>query len=47
MLVTGGVLDNLVGYMRVENEANLPQISPSEFIMIERISPERYLFKTT
>ena len=48
-LIIGGVTDNVVGFMRVENESNLPQMSPSEFIMLERLSPNSkwYLFKTT
>lgn len=48
-LTVGGITDNVVGFMRVENESNLPQMSPSEFIMLERLSPNSkwYLFKTT
>ena len=48
-LIIGGVTDNVVGFMRVENEPDLPQMSPSEFIMLERLSPNSkwYLFKTT
>ena len=48
-LIIGGIRDNVVGFMRVENESNLPQMSPSEFIMLERLSPNSkwYLFKTT
>ena len=48
-LIIGGVTDNVVGFMRVENESNLPQMSPSEFIMLERLSANSkwYLFKTT
>ena len=48
-LILGGVTDNVVGFMRVENEPDLPQMSPSEFIMLERLSPNSkwYLFKTT
>lgn len=48
-LIIGGITDNVVGFMRVENESNLPQMSPSEFIMLERLSPNSkwYLFKTT
>ncbi|WP_149715478.1 hypothetical protein [Campylobacter concisus] len=48
-LTVGGITDNVVGFMRVENESNLPQMSPSEFIMLERLSlnSKWYLFKTT
>ena len=47
MLLIGGVTDNSVGFLRVQDEADLPQMSPSEFIMIEKIAPNWYLFKTT
>ena len=47
MLLIGGVTDNSVGFLRVQDEADLPRISPSEFIMIEKIAPNWYLFKTT
>lgn len=48
-LTVGGITDNVVGFMRVENESNLPQMSPSEFIMLERLfaNSKWYLFKTT
>ena len=38
---------NSVGFLRVQDEADLPQMSPSEFIMIEKIALNWYLFKTT
>ena len=47
MLLIGGITDNSVGFLRVQDEADLPQMSPSEFIMIEKIAPNWYLFKTT
>lgn len=48
-LILGGMLDNAVGFMRVEDAKTLPQMSPSKYIMIKRISPNSkwYLFKTT
>lgn len=47
MLLIGGITDNSVGFLRVQDEADLPQMSPSEFIMIEKIALNWYLFKTT
>lgn len=46
-LLVGGITDNSVGFMRVENIEKLPKITPSEYIMIEKISEKWYLFKTT
>jgi hypothetical protein len=43
----GGVLDNTVGYMYIKDKKNLPQISPSLFIMIKEIGDGWYLYKTT
>ena len=47
MLLIGEITDNSVGFLRVQDKADLPQMSPSEFIMIEKIAPNWYLFKTT
>lgn len=48
-LIIGGVLDNTVGFMRAAREEDVPKMSPSRYIMIERLSPNSkwYLFKTT
>ncbi|MDO5045324.1 hypothetical protein [Campylobacter sp.] len=47
MLVIGGMVDNVVGFLRAENKDDVPLMNPSRFIMIEKIAPKWYLFKTT
>lgn len=46
-LIIGGMLDNVVGFLRVESDEKLPKMTPGYFIMIEKIAPKWYLFKTT
>ena len=47
ILTIGGVTDNTVGFMRANEPSKLPKMSPHEYIMIERVAPKWYLFKTT
>ncbi|QKF92107.1 hypothetical protein [Campylobacter sp. CCUG 57310] len=46
-IIVGGMLNNLIGFMRVEHEADVPKMNPSRYIMIERLSQDSkwYLFK--
>ncbi|CAD7286633.1 hypothetical protein [Campylobacter suis] len=48
-LIVGGMVDNVVGFMRVQSDSELPKMHPSKYIMIKQISPKSkwYLFKTT
>ena len=43
----GGWLDNEVGFIKSENESDLPKIFKSRFILIEKICNNWYLYKTT
>jgi hypothetical protein len=43
----GGVIDNSVGYLYIKNKKNVPQMSPSNFIMVREIGDGWYLYKTT
>lgn len=44
--IIGGTLDNTVGYGYTKS-GELPSISPSEIIWVERLSSHWYLFRTT
>jgi len=46
-IMIGGMIDNEAGYVFTEDESNLPEITSSYFIMIEKIAPHWYLYKTT
>ena len=46
-LSIGGILDNSVGYLYVMPGNNPPEMSPSEFIYIEKITDGWYIYKTT
>ncbi len=43
----GGFLDNEVGYIKCIDESDLPKMFKSRFILIEKISGNWYLYKTT
>ncbi len=43
----GGMVDNSVGYLFVQNEADLPIADPDRIIMLRSIGRGWYLFKTT
>lgn len=43
----GGMIDNTVGYLYVNDLKNLPKMSPDLFIMIREIGNGWYLYKTT
>ncbi len=43
----GGVTDNSVGYLYIKNKKDVPQMSPSDFIMVREIGNGWYLYKTT
>lgn len=43
----GGMLDNNVGYLYVKNKENLPEMNPSNLIMIREIGDGWYIYKTT
>lgn len=45
--VIGGMLDNTVGYLYIEDKNNLPKMNPSRLIMLREIGNGWYLFKTT
>jgi hypothetical protein len=45
--VIGGMIDNTVGYLYVQDRENLPKMNPSRIIMIREIGNGWYLFKTT
>lgn len=47
MLVIGGMVDNAVGFLRVQKDEDVPRMNKNRFIMIEKIAPKWYLFKTT
>lgn len=46
-VVIGGIMDNSVGFFHAADPALLPTISPSEYIWIEPVGENWYLFKTT
>lgn len=43
----GGITDNSVGYLYVPNERDVPEMSPSDYIMVRKIANGWYLYKTT
>jgi hypothetical protein len=43
----GGILDNAVGYIYIPNKADVPEITPSHYILIREIVQGWYLYKTT
>lgn len=45
--VIGGMLDNIVGYLYVQNKEDLPSMNPNRIIMIREIGDGWYLYKTT
>ncbi|WP_170000705.1 hypothetical protein [Campylobacter sp. RM16189] len=46
-IVVGGMVDNIVGFFRVEKEEDTPLMHENLYIMIKKIAPKWYLFKTT
>jgi hypothetical protein len=46
VLTIGGAVDNTVGFLRA-GPSGPPAISPSEFIWIESVGDDWYLFRTT
>lgn len=46
-IVVGGMVDNIVGFFRVEKEEDAPLMHENLYIMIEKIAPKWYLFKMT
>jgi hypothetical protein len=46
-LVIGGVIDNFVGITYVPKGAQPPEITPGDYIYVEQVSPQWYVFKTT
>jgi hypothetical protein len=47
LLEIGGMADNEVGFIHCQPGATPPPIGPKRFILIERVAPEWYLYKTT
>jgi hypothetical protein len=43
----GGIIDNAVGYLYIKDEKDVPEMSPSHFIMIRKLGNGWYLYKTT
>jgi hypothetical protein len=43
----GGIIDNSVGYLFVENKEDLPEMDPDSIIMIKEIGNGWYIYKTT
>jgi hypothetical protein len=43
----GGILDNAVGYIYVNHQKDVPEMSPNHFIMIRSLGGGWYLYKTT
>ena len=43
----GGMIDNSVGYIFVEDEKDIPEMNPSRIIMIREIGNGWYIYKTT
>ena len=43
----GGILDNTVGYLYVEDKADLPKMNPGYLIMLREIGDGWYMYKTT
>ncbi|GAB4351953.1 MAG: hypothetical protein Kow0099_36120 [Candidatus Abyssubacteria bacterium] len=46
-IVIGGLVDNAVGYMYVPDGQSKPEMTPDEYIYVERIADNWFLFKTT
>ncbi|NOS82694.1 MAG: hypothetical protein E8D46_08485 [Nitrospira sp.] len=46
-IVIGGILDNTVGFMRVTPGASVPTMDPKEYIYIEQVVDNWYVYKTT
>lgn len=46
-IVIGGILDNVVGFMNVPTGVTVPAMDPSEYIYIEHVIGNWYLYKTT
>lgn len=43
----GGILDNAVGFLRARAGCMVPEMTPHEYIYVERVSSHWYLYKTT
>ena len=43
----GGILDNTVGYLYIPDVKYVPKMSPHNFIMIRKMAPCWYIYKTT
>ena len=43
----GGILDNSVGFLYLVAPEAPPQIDPGEYIWVEQIAVDWYLFRTT
>jgi len=43
----GGMIDNEVGFMRCALDGDVPPITPERFILVEPVTAEWYLYKTT
>lgn len=43
----GGILNNSVGYIYVEDKKELPEMNPSRIIMIQEVGNGWYIYKTT
>jgi hypothetical protein len=46
-IVVGGILDNTIGFMQVPQGAVVPSMDPSEYIYIEHVIDNWYIYKTT
>ena len=47
LISIGGILDNGVGFLRADPGCQVPAMSPQEYIYLERVAPDWYLYKTT
>jgi len=43
----GGILDNTVGYLYIEDKKDKPEMSPDKIIMLKEIGGGWYIYKTT
>ena len=46
-LLTGGIMDNSVGFMFIPSDVNQPIMEPEELIYLENIVSNWYIYKTT
>lgn len=46
-LTIGGMIDNTVGYLYITDPKKAPKMNPNRYIMVRKLSPNWYLFKTT